>query len=88
MAVKATWGCINGETVELFKDPATDDGTKKSAKGLLMAYYDKNTGKLCFKDQCSSLEESMGEYKTVFINGQVARFQTLAQARAVLEAAQ
>lgn len=34
-AMKATWAKINDEEVSLFKDPITDDGTKKSAKGLL-----------------------------------------------------
>ena len=34
-AVKATWGQVNGVPRELFKDPITDSGIKKSAKGLL-----------------------------------------------------
>lgn len=34
-AMKATYGIINGKPVEIFKNPKTDDGTKKSAKGLL-----------------------------------------------------
>jgi nicotinamide phosphoribosyltransferase len=34
-AVKSTYGRINGEAVEIFKKPATDTGSKHSAKGLL-----------------------------------------------------
>lgn len=34
-AVKATYGKVNGEGRDIFKDPATDNGLKKSAKGLL-----------------------------------------------------
>ncbi len=34
-AVKATYGEVKGKGREIFKDPATDNGTKKSAKGLL-----------------------------------------------------
>lgn len=34
-AMKATYVEVNGEGREIFKDPITDDGTKKSAKGLL-----------------------------------------------------
>lgn len=34
-AVKATYGIVNGEPREIFKDPKTDSGTKKSARGLL-----------------------------------------------------
>lgn len=34
-AMKATWGQINGEGVDIFKDPVTDSGIKRSAKGIL-----------------------------------------------------
>lgn len=34
-AMKATYGVVNGEGREIFKDPVTDSGTKKSAKGLI-----------------------------------------------------
>lgn len=34
-AVKATYGEVNGEPREIFKQPKTDDGTKHSARGLL-----------------------------------------------------
>lgn len=43
-AVKATQGIVNGEVRNIFKDPATDDGTKKSATGKLavQAYANGN----------------------------------------------
>lgn len=34
-AMKATYGVVNNEAREIYKNPKTDDGTKKSAKGLL-----------------------------------------------------
>lgn len=34
-AVKATSAVINGDQVAIYKNPVTDDGTKKSAKGLI-----------------------------------------------------
>lgn len=34
-AMKATYGEVNGQPRSIFKAPKTDDGTKKSAKGLL-----------------------------------------------------
>lgn len=37
-AMKATYAEIDGKCHDLFKDPITDDGTKKSAKGLLAVY--------------------------------------------------
>ena len=34
-AMKATWVSCNDESIAIYKDPKTDGGTKKSAKGLL-----------------------------------------------------
>jgi nicotinamide phosphoribosyltransferase len=34
-SMKATSVVVNGERREIFKDPITDDGIKKSAKGLV-----------------------------------------------------
>lgn len=39
-AMKATWAQIDGEGRNLFKDPATDDGLKKSARGRLAVFED------------------------------------------------
>ena len=64
-AMKATYGEINGIGREIFKDPKTDSGFKKSAKGLLQV----SNGKL--KDQCSHEEEASGDLKTVFYNGKL-----------------
>jgi nicotinamide phosphoribosyltransferase len=70
-AMKATYGEVNGAGRDIFKDPKTDDGTKKSAKGLMQVYLDKKTGQLALKDQCSREEEKQGELKTVFKNGKL-----------------
>jgi nicotinamide phosphoribosyltransferase len=35
-AVKATWAQVNDQEHQLFKDPVTDDGVKRSAKGRLV----------------------------------------------------
>jgi nicotinamide phosphoribosyltransferase len=34
-AMKATWALVDGQGRDLFKDPVTDDGTKRSARGRL-----------------------------------------------------
>lgn len=34
-AIKATWGRVKGQSRELFKEPKTDNGVKKSARGWL-----------------------------------------------------
>src|SRR6201995_2400284 len=80
-AMKATYGEVNGVGRDIFKDPKTDDGTKKSAKGLMQVYRDKATGKLALKDQCSWEEEGKGELKTVFKDGKLLVDWTLAEIR-------
>lgn len=80
MAIKATWGQVNGEPREIFKDPKTDDGTKKSAKGLLQVYLDED-GEYRLKDQCTPEEEEQGELKVVFENGKLIKDYTLSEVR-------
>jgi len=72
-AVKATAAEIEGEMVELFKDPKTDDGTKKSARGLLRVF----DGKL--QDQQATIEG--GDLETIFKNGVLSRVQSLEEIR-------
>jgi len=66
---------------EIFKDPITDDGTKKSAKGLLMVQEvmsPDSLGKLHhtsykLKDQCTKEEEESGALETVFEDGNLVK---------------
>lgn len=81
-AVKATWGQVNGVGRELFKDPVTDSGVKKSAKGLLRVEQTNNGFELF--DQQSIEQENMGVLQTVFENGQLLRECSLDQIRARL----
>lgn len=83
-AMKATYGEVNGEGRAIFKDPITDDGTKKSAKGLLQVYKDAN-GQYQLKDQCTWEEERLGELKEVFRDGKLLVNQSLAEIRARLK---
>lgn len=85
-AMKATYGEVNGIGRDIFKDPKTDDGTKKSAKGLMQVYRNTATGKLELKDQCSWAEEAEGELKTVFKDGRLLAEETLSGIRARLKA--
>ncbi|WBU87889.1 nicotinate phosphoribosyltransferase [Cellulophaga omnivescoria] len=68
-AMKATYGEVNGEGREIFKDPITDDGTKKSAKGLLKIAKENGTYKLV--DQVNWEQEKTGELKEVFKDGKL-----------------
>lgn len=78
-AVKATWGQVNGVGRELFKDPVTDSGVKKSAKGLLRVEQTENGFELF--DQQNFEQENKGALQTVFENGQLVRECSLDQIR-------
>lgn len=78
-AVKATWGVVNGEEREIFKSPKTDNGEKRSARGLLQVYSD--TGTLKLKDRCTKEEAEQGWLKTVFENGRAGLGETLEDIR-------
>lgn len=68
-AMKATYVEINGEGMKIFKDPKTDSGTKKSAKGLLRVI--NKDGKLVLEDGISEELENTGELQVVFHNGEL-----------------
>lgn len=79
-AVKATWVQIKGEAREIFKDPKTGDGTKKSATGLVAVYKDAN-GEFYYKDHATWEELENCELKLVFENGKLVKEYTLQEIR-------
>jgi nicotinamide phosphoribosyltransferase len=83
-AMKATFGEVNGIGRAIFKDPKTDDGTKKSAKGLMAVHRDPTTNALELKDECTWAEEAEGELKTVFLDGKLLVDLSLSAVRANL----
>lgn len=67
-AMKATWGVVNGEAREIFKNPKTG-GFKKSAKGLLKVIKSEKGFELL---DCQTREqEATGELRSVFLNGKL-----------------
>ncbi|PZR23684.1 MAG: nicotinate phosphoribosyltransferase [Flavobacterium psychrophilum] len=78
-AMKATYGEVKGQGREIFKDPITDDGTKKSAKGLMKVVKENGNYKLI--DQVSWEQEQTGELKEVFRDGKLLIDQSLAEIR-------
>jgi nicotinamide phosphoribosyltransferase len=76
-AMKATWGMVNGNPVELFKDPKTEEhGAKKSARGLLRVNKD-----LTLSQGVTLDEERTGLLETVFVNGMLTRETSLSEIR-------
>lgn len=89
-AVKATYGEITHgfdefgpkvECREIFKDPITDDGTKRSKKGLLAVYKNETNGDYFVQDQCTWEMEQSGELTTVFKDGKMVKTVTLDEIR-------
>ncbi len=81
-AMKATAGRVNGEDREIFKDPATDNGTKKSARGYLTAVHN---GEWQLIDEIPTLEESMdGDMHYVFLDGNALGTSTFDEVREAL----
>lgn len=68
-AMKATYVKINGVGTEIFKDPITDDGIKKSASGLMMVYSEN--GEIKLLDKCLPEEEDTGLLHTIYENGKL-----------------
>lgn len=77
--MKATYGEVNGKGREIFKDPITDDGTKKSAKGLLQIVKIDETYHL--NDSVSWEDEKKGELVEVFRDGKLLVDQSLREIR-------
>jgi len=65
---------------EIFKDPITDDGTKKSATGLL-AVYDNYEGGLTLIDKVSWETENEGKLKTIYKDGEFYNQTSLTEIR-------
>lgn len=75
-AMKATATGVHGEFFEIYKDPATGDKLKKSAKGLL--YVEKNEhGGFVLTDQVDSEKEKNGELKTRFKDGKFSNLDNI-----------
>lgn len=95
-AIKATYGelsierdtpgaeaQVGIEKREIFKDPITDDGTKKSARGLLRVELEN--GEYVLYDQQSEEQEGQGELKTIYENGKLIKDTSLAEVRTLVD---
>ncbi|WP_047250387.1 nicotinate phosphoribosyltransferase [Chromobacterium subtsugae] len=83
-AMKAIYAEVDGECVDIYKDPATDDGTKKSAKGLLRVEQEGN--QYVLYEQQTLEQFDSGALQTVFRDGELLITQSLADIRARLQA--
>lgn len=84
-AIKATWVEINGVGREIFKDPATDSGMKKSAKGRIAVV--KTEGGLTLFDGAQGAElegTDVDLLKVIWRDGRFVRRQSFAEVREIL----
>jgi nicotinamide phosphoribosyltransferase len=81
-AIKATWGQVNGQGREIFKDPITDKGDKKSAAGLLRIEETENGFELF--DRQTPEQEQQGALDIVFENGKIIKKTSFADIKAKL----
>lgn len=82
-ALKATYAVIDGEEKMLFKDPITDDGTKRSQRGKVLVY--EEDGIIKFQDGYTEETIKTAPYEDimedVYVDGELVRFQTLSEIR-------
>ena len=77
-AIKATYAIVNGDARELFKDPKTDNGIKKSACGLIKVT--KEDGHYVMHDHQLDLND-VGEFVEIFRDSKITHEFTLAEIR-------
>ena len=88
-AMKATQVTIDGEDIDIFKNPITDDGMKKSLKGRAVVY--RGTAQQGYAIQCDdgvSREVEGGDTNLLtelYVDGELLRETTLAEIRNQLD---
>lgn len=79
-AMKATWVERGGEGVDIFKDPVTDSGLKKSAIGRLAVLMD-DKGELSLIDQASTADQEDSLLRPVWKDGRFVVHQSFQDVR-------
>lgn len=81
-AAKGAWFETEGKGYNIYKDPITDDGTKKSLKGRCAVFKDiENNNEIYVRTECSEYEENQGMLKTIFEDGEIKNQTTLTEVR-------
>lgn len=79
-ALKSTLAVINGDEKQIFKDPKTDDGTKKSQRGAVIVAMDENKEIRVIQD-LSLKDSNQGLLKPIFENGKLLKEETFTTIR-------
>ncbi|WP_082473801.1 nicotinate phosphoribosyltransferase [Curtobacterium sp. Leaf261] len=81
-AVKATWALVDGEPIDIQKDPKTGSG-KKSAKGRIALHRDAD-GEIRQMDEATAADEATSLLQPVWVDGRFLVHQSFADVRATL----
>ncbi len=82
-ALKGVYGVVNGEERLIFKDPKTDDGTKKSQKGCVAVGYN-GMGEITYTDELTLEQRDNAQYnimRPIFKDGVLLVDDSLAEIR-------
>ena len=79
-AAKGAWFENNGKGIDIYKEPITDDGTKKSLKGKCAVI--ETNGVYVVQTQCTDEQENSGLLQTIYENGNFHNQTTLTAIRA------
>jgi nicotinamide phosphoribosyltransferase len=82
-AAKGAWFENDGRGIDIYKEPVTDDGTKKSLKGKC-AVFEAN-GVYVVQTQCTEEEENTGLLQVIYENGNFHNQTTMAEIRAKID---
>ena len=80
-ACKGAWFEADGKAYNIYKDPVTDDGTKKSLKGLLCVWYDERDNNIKVQTESNLIEESKGLLQVIYEDGKFYNQTTLSEVR-------
>ncbi|UNY39824.1 nicotinate phosphoribosyltransferase [Bacillus phage vB_BauM_KLEB27-3] len=87
-AMKATYAVIDGQEKKLFKDPKTDDGTKRSHRGMVSVIEDKNANMICIDDLDQKGKQELSDQellRPVFLDGKLLVDDSLSNVREKLK---
>lgn len=85
-AVKATWAKINGVGVPIYKNPRTDNGTKKSHKGLLVVDHINGKWETIQNLTEEEYKVTYNKMQTFYTNGNLVHAEFLSDVRSRLAA--
>jgi nicotinamide phosphoribosyltransferase len=83
-AAKGAWFEANGVAYDIYKDPISDDGTKKSLKGFI-SVHETEDGDHSVGVQCTLDEEKEGILQVIYQDGKFYNKITLSEIRGKID---